>query len=214
MSEIEEILEFRKGLYAFLYRMYLEEPPRKLVEDLVSNKFPFLDLESLNEEISEGLEILKSYGKGKNVDEIYEDLVDEYTLLFVGPYRLPVPPYESIWVDGKMAGESLLRLKEDYRRAGISKSRSYPEPEDHIAFELKFMHHLCEEELATEDDEELLKYLQMQNDFLSDHLMNWAPDFCDAMVEYESSDFYKCIAKITKGFLNMDAKVVKELIEE
>ena len=214
MKELEDVLKFRRDLYAFLYRMYLEEPPRELATDLSNGKFSFPDLDSLNKDMAEGFEMIKSYASGKGEDEIYEDLVDEFTLLFIGPYNLPVQPYETIWVDDKMAGESLLGLKEDYRKAGVSRSKSYPEPEDHIAFELLFMHHLCEVGLSSIDDEEkLLLTLETQIDFLEDHIMKWVPLFCDKLIEYEKSEFYKCIAKITKGFLDIDNEVLKEIIE-
>ena len=214
MKELDDVLNFRRDLYAFLYRMYLEEPPRELASDLIKGEFFFPDIESLNKEISEGFEMIKSYASGKDEDDIYEDLVDEFTLLFIGPYNLPVQPYETIWVDGKMGGESLLTLKEDYRKAGVSRSKSYPEPEDHIAFELMFMHHLCEVGLSSKDDEgKLVGTLKTQTDFLEDHIMKWVPLFCDKLIAYEKADFYKCIAKITKGFLDIDTEVLKELLE-
>jgi len=213
MKELMDVLEFRRDFYAFLYRMYLEEPPRELANDLVKGEFPFPDLESLNKEMAEGFEMIKSYASGKEVGEIYEDLVDEFTLLFIGPYNLPVQPYETIWVDEKMAGQSLLSLKNDYREAGISKSKAYPEPEDHIAFELMFMHHLCEIGLSAKDDEKLVKTLQIQIDFMDNHIMKWVPDFCEKMIEYEKSDFYKGIAKITRGFLDIDNEVLNELLD-
>ncbi len=75
--------------------------------------------------------------KSKGADELHEALIDEYTRLFIGPHRLPVQPYESWWVDGKLMGKSLLKVKRDYRKAGIVKARDYAEPEDHVAFELK-----------------------------------------------------------------------------
>ncbi len=137
MTETKEILETRRNFYAFLYRMYLEEPPRELADDLVKGKISFSDLIPLDEELSEGFRRLNEFmekSKGKAADELHEELVDEYTRLFVGPHRLPVQPYESWWVDGKLMGKSLLTVKRDYRKAGIVKARDYAEPEDHIAF--------------------------------------------------------------------------------
>ncbi len=216
MTETKEILETRRNFYAFLYRMYLEEPPRELADDLVKGRISFPDLIPLDEELSEGFRGLKEFiekGKGKEVDELYEDLVDEYTRLFVGPHRLPVQPYESWWVDGKLMGESLLKVKRDYRKAGIVKARDYAEPEDHIAFELKFMHHLCELGLSAENEEKRRECLNLQKRFLNDHLLKWVPDFCDALYECESSDFYKGIAKLTKGFLLLEDAVIEEILE-
>ena len=216
MTETKEILETRKNFYAFLYRMYLEEPPRELADDLVNERFSIPLLTSLDKELSEGFRLLNEFrekSKDESVDELHEDLVDEYTLLFIGPHRLPVLPYESWWVDGKLMGESLLKVKRDYRKEGIVKARDYAEPEDHIAFELKFMHYLCEEELAAVNGERLKECLNTQKDFLTDHILIWVPDFCDALYKCELSEFYKCIAKLTKGFFLFEAAVIDELLE-
>lgn len=215
-GETKEILETRKNFYAFLYRMYLEEPPRELADDLVNERFSFPDLISLNKELSEGFRGLKEFmekNKSKAVDELYEDLVDEYTRLFVGPHRLPVQPYESWWVDGKLMGESLLKVKKDYRKAGIVKARDYTEPEDHVAFELKFMHYLCDEGFCAENEEKMKECLNLQKKFLNAHLLRWVLNFCDALYECELSDFYKSIAKLTKGFLLLEDAVIGELLE-
>jgi len=218
MAETKEILEMRRNFYAFLYRMYLEEPPRELADDLVNEKISFPDLVALDEELSEGFRRLKEFmekSKSKAADELYEDLVDEYTLLFIGPHRLPVQPYESWWMDGKLMGESLLKVKRDCREAGVVKSKDYAEPEDYIAFELKFMHFLCEEELSnfSLEKKRFAECLNQQKKFLSDHLLRWIPAFCDELYECELSDFYKCIAKLTKGFLLLEDAVIEELLE-
>ncbi len=213
-KEIKETLETRRNFYAFLYRMYLEEPPRELADDLANERFYFPDMTALGEEFSEGFRILKEFMekcKGKAVDELHEDLIDEYTRLFIGPHRLPVQPYESWWVEGKLMGESLLKVKKVYRKAGIAKSRDYPEPEDHIAFELKFMHYLCEEGLSADNEERIAECINMQKEFLAEHLLRWVPDFCDDLYECELSDFYKGIAKLTKGFLLLEDAVLGEL---
>lgn len=209
---IEELLKTRKEFYAFLYRMYLEEPPRELAEDLVNKMVQIPDLKSLNEDMAEGFEMLRKFMKAsKDVDVVHDKLTDEYTRLFLGPGTPSVPPYESMYVDGEMMGASLLSLKKDYRKAGIARSSSYKEPEDHIAFELKFMHHLCEE--ALENEERMKECLSLQRKFMDEHLMKWVPDFCDDLYKSKRSDFYKGIAKITKGFIFLEKDVIDELSE-
>jgi len=218
MGEIEEILELRRNFYAFLYRMYLEEPARELADDLVNERFHFQDMTSLdlNAELSEGFRLLKGFmkkSKGKEVDALHEDLRDEYTLLFIGPFKLPVQPYESWWVSGKLRGEPLVKLKRDYREAGIAKSPEFVEPEDHIAFELKFMHYLCEEALSADTRERVKECLKLQREFLDNHMLKWMPNYCDALYEYKLSEFYKGIAKLTKGFILLDDAVISDLLD-
>jgi TorA maturation chaperone TorD len=207
------ILETRRNFYALLYRMYLEPPPREFVDDLMNERFYLSDLIS-DEELSEGFKLLREFVgkyKDKSIDELHKDLVGEYTRLFIGPHRLPVQPYESWWVDGKLMSESLLKVKQVYRKAGIAKAKEYAEPEDHIAFELRFMHYLCEEELSADTEERIAECLNMQKEYLKDHLLIWVPDFCDALTEI--ADFYKGIARLTKGFILLEEAVIEELLE-
>jgi TorA maturation chaperone TorD len=209
------ILETRRNFYALLYRMYLEPPPREFVSDLMNERFYLPDLIS-EEELSEGFKLLREFvqkNKGKAIDDLQKDLVGEYTRLFIGPHRLPVQPYESWWVDGKLMGGSLLKVKQVYRKAGIAKANEYAEPEDHIAFELRFMHYLCEEELSANTEERIAECLNMQKEYLNDHLLMWVPDFCDALTENKLSDFYKGIARLTKGFILLEEAVIEELLE-
>jgi TorA maturation chaperone TorD len=218
MSEIEEILETRRNFYAFLSRIYVEAPARELAADLVNGKFQFQGLKSLdiNTELFEGFRLLNEFmekSKGKDIDVLYDDLVGEYTLLFVGPFRPPVEPYEAWWVSGRRLGEPLVAVKQAYRKAGIAKSREYTDLEDHIGFELKFMLYLCEEELAATTPERLKECLKLQREFLDEHILNWVPIFCDALYTYEIADFFKGIAKLTKGFIMLDDAVVSDLLE-
>jgi len=214
MSE-KGILETRRNFYALLYRMYLEPPSREFVDDLMNERFYLPDLIS-DEELSEGFKLVREFvekNKDKAIDELHKDLVGEYTRLFIGPHRLPVQPYESWWVDGKLMSESLLKVKQVYRNAGIAKAKEYAEPEDHIAFELRFMHYLCEEELSADTEERIAECLNMQKEYLNEHLLRWVPDFCDALTENKLSDFYKGIARLTKGFILLEEAVIEELLE-
>jgi TorA maturation chaperone TorD len=218
MSEIEEIFETRRNFYAFLVRMYVEEPARELAADLVNGKFQFQELKSLNinTELFEGFRLLNEFmekSKGKDIDALYDDLVGEYTILFIGPFRPPVEPYEAWWVSGKRMGESLVAVKQAYRKAGIVKSREYKELEDHIGFELKFMHYLCEEELSAATQSRVKECLKLQREFLDEHMLKWVPNYCDALYTYELADFFKGIAKLTKGFILLDDTVISDLLE-
>ena len=218
MGEIEEVLETRKNFYEFLYQLYVEEPQRELAEDLVNERFQLQELTALaiNDDLSNGFRLLKEYmerSKGREVDALHEDLLEEYTLLFIGPFKLPVQPYEAWWVSGKLMGKPLVKLKNDYRKAGIVKSQEFVEPEDHIAFELKFMHYLCEEALSADTQERVKECLKLQREFLDKHILKWMPNYCDALYEYKLSAFFKGIAKITKGFVLLDDAVISDLLD-
>lgn len=201
--KIEEINRARADFYAFLSRMFAEEPPRELAEDIAGGRFPLHESSSLNEDFVEGVNLLREFMKAeKDASRVYDLLCDEYTRLFLGPVPAMFP-YESMYVDGSMMAKSLLRVKKEYRRAGLSKAKGYPEPEDHIALELGFMGYLCQKQSR--------EFLEMQRDFLYDHLLKWVPGFCDKLCEKSRSDFFRGIGKITKGFLIMEKDVLSGL---
>ena len=57
------------------------------------------------------------------------------------------------------------------------------------------------------------KYLEVQRDFLDEHLGEWVPKFAADILKAPRREFYKAVAKITKGYVEMDKKVVAELMD-
>lgn len=73
-------------------------------------------------------------------------LTFEYNRLFVGPERLPAPPYESVHRKdrsemeiGMVLGPSVLDVKRRYAEAGVAVSGNFRDLPDHITVELEFI---------------------------------------------------------------------------
>jgi len=99
---------------------------------------------------------------------------------------------------------------------GLDKVGKFAEPEDHIALELQFMTHLCEKTSTAIKDGDLSdakKYLEVQRDFLNEHLGKWVPELTADILKSAKREFYKAVAKITRGYIEMDKKVILELID-
>ncbi len=202
---IDEIFRARMNLYAFLSRMFVEEPPFELAEDIAKGKLIFQQTSSFDRDFAEGLYLFSKFAQtNKDPVNIHEILSGEYTRLFIGPAPAMFP-YESRYLEGSIMGKSLIRIKELYRQAGLNKVQEYHEPEDHIAVELGFMGHLCRERSDGS--------LRMQMDFLDNHLLKWVPLFCDELYKKSSNDLYRGISRITKGFLISEKELLKELHE-
>lgn len=188
----EDIDRARAGLYAFLSRMFLEEPPRELAWDIANGRFRLPDCP--NEDFAEGARLIgKFMEEGKDAAKVHNELCSEYTRLFVGPAPVMFP-YESRYIDGSMMAKSLLRVKKEYRRAGLVRAKGFHEPEDHISAELAFMGYLCGSGNSQ----------AAQRDFLDNHLLRWVPGFCDELFRNSSSDFFRGIGKLTRGFLALE----------
>ena len=82
---------------------------------------------------------------------------------------------------------------------------------DHIGVELEFMHHLCEAQMKAmeEGDEEAVSHLiQAQHEFLTKHLIKWAPMFLINM-KYESrTPLYYDAAEMTLEFILSDNELL------
>lgn len=125
-------------------------------------------------------ELLELVNKLKSVS--LRVLQTEYTNLFITSYpTLRCPPYESFYREGRVYGESAVRVKELYRRYGLEYTYA-SEPPDHVSVELEF--------LALTGSEELL-----------DHLRAWLPRFLKCVEN--RSKIYGQIARTLEYFISV-----------
>ncbi|MCB8816455.1 molecular chaperone TorD family protein [Desulfosporosinus shakirovi] len=73
-------------------------------------------------------------------------MLTEYTRLFIGPTKLPVPPWESVYVSKErlLFQESSLKVRQRqcYLNYNFLPAKYRSEADDHIALELDFMYNL------------------------------------------------------------------------
>lgn len=179
------------------------------------------DPEVRGTELAEGFKEISDYASTLKLDDLENarlELAVEYAGLFLGVWRVPAHPSESAYfTDGQLImqepRDEVLKL---YRMMGVDKAGQFKEPEDHIALELQFMTHLCEKTNAALKDgdfREARKCLEAQRDFLNEHLGKWIPKLSADILKSARREFYKAIAKITEGYVEMDKKLVEELLD-
>ncbi|MEW6487010.1 MAG: molecular chaperone TorD family protein [Thermodesulfobacteriota bacterium] len=124
-----------------------------------------------------------------------EDLRVEHARLFLGPFEVAAPPYGSVYRDGPkvLMGPSTLAVQRAYREAGLTLASDFHEVPDHVAAELEFAAYLLaggagDESAAAEA-------------FLREHLLPWAPAFCDRVEAESQSDFYTALARCLRAGL-------------
>ena len=135
-----------------------------------------------------------------------EALLVEYARLFVGPQHLAAPPYGSIYLDQGRAvmGESTQRVVARYREEGLAVDDDFHELPDHITVELEFLYFLISRELeafADGDSTVAVEYLCKQKRFLADHLLGWAPEFCERVQTNAELPHYALLARCLEAFL-------------
>jgi TorA maturation chaperone TorD len=129
-----------------------------------------------------------------------EDLLWEYTRLFIGPHRLPCPPLESVYTSSKrlMMQEAYGEVQQFYARIEVEVGSADVMP-DHIGAELNFLAILFDR-MASEP-ENLAQHEALAGEFLTNHLRNWTPRFTADMEQATEIPFYKTLAKITRETL-------------
>lgn len=144
-----------------------------------------------------------------------EDLLVDYSKLFVGPSELIAPPYGSIYLEAgkRVMGDTTMEVIGMYQKAGLSMSDDFKELPDHIAVELEFMSYLIFKEieaLKQSDFERAKGFIDKQEIFLNTFLRRWVPPFCEKIKEGTGNKFYLALADCVSTFI-MNSVVPWEL---
>ncbi len=102
-----------------------------------------------------------------------------------------------------------------YRDMGVDKVREFTEPEDHVAVELSFMSYLIGrtlEEWGKGNLGEVRRLLEIQRRFLREHLLKWVHRFAEDVESSAEVDFYRGLAYLTDGFLELDESSMDDLV--
>ena len=178
-----------------LSSMFLCKPTREIIESwksaIEADSSLFLaDLQDAIHEID------------TSSDQVMEDLLWEFTRLFIGPYKLPCPPWESVYTSPKrlMMQESAAQVRELYEQAGLSLGTDDVMP-DHIGAELNFLAVLLDRRQGGGEQTEALTVI-LEN-LLHDHLLQWTPKFIRDMENAAETGFYKTLARTTRTTLEI-----------
>lgn len=148
-------------------------------------EWPFADTSEATAEVGAALGLMR---KGLAAGADNEELVWEYRRLFTGPGHLPAPPWGSVYTDRECVifGEATLALRSWMRTAQVQRTTDERTPEDHIGLMLALLAFLAAERPELVDE------------YLTDHLLTWAPHYLDALEEAAVHPFYEGLARLTR----------------
>ncbi len=180
------ITENRSHYYGFLSTVYLHEPTREFIKSLRESKL----LDVLNKSDLHFDKQINNDVSDKNLN----DLILEYTRLFIGPGK-HIAPYESVCRDNGDAlwSETTVEVKDFIESSGLEYSCNWSGLPDHIGVELEFMRRLtCHEKDAwtVNNKETAIRCLEFEKKFIDEHLSQWVPIFCDKVKEETRTAFY------------------------
>lgn len=128
-----------------------------------------------------------------------EELLVDYSRLFVGPAELLAAPYGSVYLekDRRVMGDSTMAVLDFYKSRGLVMDGDFKELPDHIAVELEFMYYLVFKEieaLELPDMTAAAAVLESQEFFMNKFLCPWADKLADKMMEGAETAFYRALA--------------------
>ncbi|MBI2265167.1 MAG: molecular chaperone TorD family protein [Armatimonadetes bacterium] len=140
-----------------------------------------------------------------------KSLEDEFRRLFGHTVSRDFPPYETEYGSSHVfqQTQSLADITGFYRAFGLEVSTEQRQRPDHISVELEFMHFLAMKEVhALRNNREGAGICEKaMRKFLDDHLLRWAPIFCDRLLAAHPDSFYGRMAEILKRFLVLESSL-------
>ncbi len=130
-----------------------------------------------------------------------EHLGVEFTRLFSGLQEGlgPPPPFESVWREERLIGETTAQVIATYSRAGFADIEPATGPQDHVAVELKFLALLAFREAEAwlrNDREAAVLRGKQQQDFIAEHVNVWVPRWARAVAEQARHPLYPALVRL------------------
>lgn len=197
MNEIKEIVS-RGDCYKLLAACFYEPDKQLFVEEKLAE-----NIEALMEQFSTAAKRAAKKMQTSLSELSQERLSVDHAALFVGPFELIAAPYGSVHIEKKhtVKEDSTMFVARCYHEAGLSVD--IKEPEDHVALELEFMYYLCGKEaeaLGANMEEAAKRFRNMQISFHFKAMKPWIKEFCTAIHDGTTNEFYKSVAHCLKAF--------------
>lgn len=223
LDEIEAA-EDRCENYAMLSRLFRSEIDASLLQDLKDSPVP----DPIgNRDFDEGYRLLRGYLDAiEDIDAGKSSLAIDYCLAFIGYGSDPdregenaglnaAYPYESVYVSGSktLAGSASAAVSAEYRCSGFAPTRERIYADDHLACELEYLQFLAAKELAAlkgGDQGEVLALRRQELAFLEGHPLAWVTAFEAALGDFAETDFYRGLARMTRGWLEEDVRTLRD----
>ncbi|MDT3425534.1 TorA maturation chaperone TorD [Paenibacillus forsythiae] len=194
-------LESRGFVYQLFTDFFGRRPTLSLIAQWSSNWQIVAAAEML-----EGGRELKRYLHDQNPHDLLkvcEREAAEYDRLMRGGGVIGLKPREAALLGE--AEEFCNVIADVYASAGIVFKKCGDEADDHIAIELEFMAVLHDRMLYNSfSAQSAMEQLRTQESFLKEHLLIWAPEFCERLRSATDSPLYLGLSRMLEEFLPYD----------
>ena len=182
----------RADMYALIARL-LYAPDEQLLRAIASAD----EIVAETAPLTEAWHALASAAQACDAEAVEE----EYEKLFIGVGRPEVMLFGSYYLAGFMMEKPLAVLRDDLAQMGLARNESVCEPEDHLSALCDVMRYLI-----IGDESRDAASLEQQKQFFTRNIQTWYQRFCDAVLESESANFYKHVARFIKVFFKVETE--------
>jgi TorA maturation chaperone TorD len=185
--------------------------PDEVFLETLTSKISEID-QSVNGVLVKNIRNLRDAMKSSDFKELSQKLTIEFTRLLRGIKRGygPPPPYESLYKgENRVIGEVTRDVMRIYQKAGFGIIDEKAGPQDYIGAELKFMSFLCHKEMEAwkkNDVVEAKSCLELEKEFLNNHLLHMTSRFSKEITIEAKEKFYIAVAKLTEKFTITDVE--------
>ena len=140
-----------------------------------------------------------------------QDLLVDYTRLFLGAPQALAKPYSSVWLTGQpeLMQDSAMELLKLYEQGGFEIDPEFRDLPDHVAVELEFLYLLTYQQnqaRAHGNDQALQAVELLRTAFLIGHLGRWLGPFILAVHDHAQCEFYRELAEFTELFVRLEGQ--------
>nr|WP_246347353.1 molecular chaperone TorD family protein [Desulfurispira natronophila] len=147
----------------------------------------------------------------KNLQKLFakysnQELLVDYSALFVGPTELIAAPYGSVYLDGErqLMGDSTMEVIKMYREHGLVIDKDYMNAPDHITAELEFMYYLLHNKVQLLGEgklEQASLLYQSELKFYGNFLKPWIKPFTENIRKGINNEYYVALAEALQCFV-------------
>lgn len=200
--------------YGFLGKAFFEAPTIELLEQLKRDDlFADWPLGYVNDRMRIGALTLQEFLRTWNAND-FDAIRRDYMRLFIGPNRLPAPPWESVYCNEErlLFDEQTLQVRLLYRQFGMTIPTDDNEPEDHFGLEMMFVAHLCQlglEAIRTDQQGYIDLVLAAIDSFFRDHIGVWSQPFLADFIDGAKTPYYRGLGWLASGTITHTTEVWK-----
>lgn len=212
------VMEGRLATYGMLSRLFRKEMDEASLKKMMKMRCP---INTGNASVDKGYKLFHKYLSAA-WERTLEDLARDYVRTFIGANTTghsAAYPNESVHTS---AERMLMQDARDeicaiYQAAGLKTSDDWPMGEDHISVELEYMQVEVQRTIDALKDNNLTQAsteLLRQHNFMTDHLETWVPFLISDMLKFAETDFYRALAYLTQGFIEVDKDFLSNILSE